>query len=192
MICSFNSSATGCQTTSSHVLTTRLFNQNISDFITPSPQTETSSSHVVTTRPLNQSSSDFFTPSPQTETTISHVTSFTTRPFHQSISNRDSTPPLPPDETNSSPDATSTQVTSSIDPTKATNNPRLILAAVIVSLLFFFGMVVATIYFLCPCKIQGCCLCRNGPMNNDLDLEMQPYVGPRGMVALFFFMKGLN
>ena len=83
MICSFNSSATGCEYTSSllqgennssHVVTTGPLNQIFSYFIRQSSRAETTSSHVVTVttslRLLNQRSvSDFITPSSQAETT---------------------------------------------------------------------------------------------------------------------------
>ncbi|XP_068718173.1 tumor necrosis factor receptor superfamily member 14-like isoform X2 [Montipora capricornis] len=136
MICSFNSSATGCE------------------FTSPSPQAETTRSHVVTKRLLNQSSSDFITPSPQTETTSSHVV--TAGLFNQSISSRDFITPSQQTVTTTNQDATTSKpVTSSINHPKEINDPFLI-AVVIVSFLVLFGIVVATFYFLYPNCMQRC------------------------------------
>ena len=172
MICSFNSSATGCKSTS------------------PLPKAETTRSHVVTTRLPNQSSSDFITPSPQTETTSSHVV--TAGLFNQSISSRDFITPSQQTVTTTNQDAaTSKPVTSSINHPKEINEPSLI-AVVIVSFLVLFGIVVATLYFLYPGSMQRCWKCRNeAAIDPQMGIELGQNPGertpmvPKGMLTLF-------
>lgn len=160
MICSFNSSAPGCE------------------FTSPLPQADPTRSHVVTTRLVDQSSSDFITPSPQTEITSSHVV--TAGLFNQSISSRDFITPSQQTVTTTNQDAaTSKPVTSSINHPKKINEPSLI-AVVIISFLVLFGIVVATLYFLHPESMQRCWKCRNeAAIDPQMGIELGQNPGER-------------
>lgn len=160
MICSFNSSAPGCE------------------FTSPLPQADPTRSHVVTTRLVDQSSSDFITPSPQTEITSSHVV--TAGLFNQSISSRDFITPSQQTVTTTNQDAaTSKPVTSSINHPKEINDPFLI-AVVIVLFLVLFGIVVATFYFLHPESMQRCWKCRNeAAIDPQMGIELGQNPGER-------------